>query len=87
MRAIWPTTLPTAPVALGEAVYYVKWLAAAGYLVAVAPPKPDGRKGRTTWRLVKNTGAKPPMILRIRVLFDPNLHAVTYTHQPRKVPA
>lgn len=76
-------SLPAAPVALAEAIYYVKWLSAAGYLVAVQPHRP-GHKGRTVWRLVQNTGPKPPMVLRARLLWDPNLHAVAHVHQPKE---
>lgn len=80
-------SLPDAPVALAEAVHYVHWLAKAGYLVAAVPHSHAGRGRRTTWRFVKNTGPKPPMILRTKAVWDPNLHAAAFVPAPREVAA
>lgn len=77
-------SLETAPVKLTEAKYYVKWLAAAGYLVVAQPHSTTGKGRKATWRLVKNTGPQPPMIMRMRALWDPNLQAVAYAPAPRE---
>jgi hypothetical protein len=76
-------SLPDAPVKLGEAVHYVNWLARGGYLAVLAPPHKGGKGRRTTYRLVRNTGPKPPMILRTKALWDPNLHQATYVPAPK----
>jgi hypothetical protein len=74
-------SMPRAPVAAGEAEYYVKWLTRAGYL-AVARPAVAGKGGRrAAYRFVRNTGPEAPMILRTRCVWDPNLK------QPAFVPA
>lgn len=77
-------SLPDAPVKLAEAVHYTLWLAKGGYLVAALPPHKGGKGRRTTWRFVRNTGPKPPMVLRTKALWDPNLHAATYVPAPKE---
>ncbi|WP_300555179.1 hypothetical protein [Desulfovibrio sp.] len=69
-------SLPEAPIALGEAVTYCRWLARGGYLKA----RQDGG-----WKMVpaKYTGVKAPQILRVKKLFDPNLGIVVYEGQQK----
>jgi len=63
-------SLPGAPVAFDAAHSYCKWLVRGGYL--------DGGAGVYHFIPARLTGAKAPQILRVRVLFDPNLGAVVY---------
>lgn len=80
-------SLPDAPVKLAEALHYVNWLGRGGYLVLVAPHSNARTGRRRTWRFVRNTGPKPPMVLRTKALWDPNLHQATYVPAPRGVAA
>lgn len=77
-------SLPGASVAESEAIHYTQWLAKAGYLVVALPPK-LGRAShkRSTFRLVRNTGPRAPMITRARVVWDPNTNTAAYVHAPR----
>lgn len=60
-------------VKVGTAELYARSLAAAGYLVPVAPP----RSGvATRWRLVRNTGPHAPAVTRRKCVFDRNTGAV-----------
>ena len=59
----------------GTAKTYVRHLAAAGYLAALT----KGGPGKATvWRLKPsmNTGPKPPLVLRTKLVYDPNRNAV-----------
>lgn len=56
---------------LGSAREYLKYLAKAGYIVQ--------RQRGGPWRLVKNTGPRPPVIQQIPQVFDPNLGTVVWT--------
>lgn len=62
-------------VAEGEAETYCRWLFRAGYLVRSPRPSAVPR-----WHLVpaRYTGPKPPMIQRIRQVYDPNLGQVVW---------
>lgn len=65
-----------------EACEYVRHLRKAGYLSIVQKSKP----GRATrYRLLpgKFTGPKPPMIQRIKQVFDPNLGEVVWSQEVR----
>lgn len=67
-----------AEVAAGD---YLRVLATAGYLHCTAAGHGTGRGGvlaRYRLRAEMNTGPKPPMVCRTRVVFDPNLMAVTW---------
>lgn len=57
------------PIALNEAEYYCRFLALAGYLV----------KAAGSYRLVMVHGPKPPMIQRVKAVYDPNLGRVVWT--------
>ena len=35
----------------------------------------------TRYRLIRNTGPRPPMVQRIDAIYDPNLGAVVWTRQ------
>ncbi|PKN06640.1 MAG: hypothetical protein CVU73_15865 [Deltaproteobacteria bacterium HGW-Deltaproteobacteria-8] len=62
-------------VAEAEAETYCRWLYRAGYLVRSPRPSTVPR-----WHLVpaRHTGPKPPMIQRIRQVYDPNLGQVVW---------
>lgn len=71
-------TASTEAVAVNEedAKSYVKHLFAAGYLAVLRPGKPPRTQG--LYRLAKNTGPKPPMVTRAKVVFDPNLGRIAW---------
>jgi hypothetical protein len=68
---------PECAVAEGAAKSYCKVLARAGYLVHARPPS---ARAHTLYRFVpsRNTGPRPPMIQRIKAVFDPNLGRVVW---------
>ena len=57
-------------VALSEAETYCRYLCLAGYLARLAKDR---------YRLIKRTGPKPPMIQRVRRVYDPNLKQVMWS--------
>lgn len=61
------------PVPRATAGSYVKHLYQAGYLIALGK-KRGGQPG--SWRLVEDTGPKPPRILRTKLVWDDNRNAV-----------
>lgn len=66
-----------------DARSYIKYLHAAGYLVCMRPAKPGNKPGAGTlaqYRLLpsKYTGPQPPMIQRVKQVFDPNLGRVVW---------
>ncbi len=65
----------TVPISPKTARSYVEMLAQAGYLRAISKPEPGVK---SLYRLVKNTGAQPPVIKRGGVVYDPNLGKVVY---------
>lgn len=71
------------PVTLSAAEHYITWLLAAGYLIRTRAGKGLGRAGRgvpARYRLdpARNTGPRPPMICRAKVVYDPNEDAVVW---------
>jgi hypothetical protein len=71
------------PVTLSAAEHYITWLAAAGYLIRTRAGKGLGRRGKglpARYRLdpARNTGPRPPMICRARVVYDPNEDEVVW---------
>jgi hypothetical protein len=71
------------PVALAAAEHYLGWLYAAGYLIRTRAGKGLGKRGQgatARYRLdpVRNTGPRPPMICRAKVVYDPNEDAVVW---------
>lgn len=65
------------PVAESDAKHYVRYLQRAGYLVMVDPGKP-GVQARYRFLKSRNTGPKPPIIQRVRQVYDPNLQQVVW---------
>lgn len=57
---------------------YVRKLKAAGYLVVVDVMKLKEER----LMLVRDSGPKPPQILRIKEVFDPNLNKIMYREVP-----
>lgn len=78
---------PDVPVAEDAAHDYLMRLHIAGYLDRTAEGKGigrgwgkggTGRQARYRLRADRNTGPKPPMVCRTKVVFDPNLQAVVW---------
>jgi hypothetical protein len=69
------------PVAEETAEDYVKYLAKAGYLALTHAASNAGRLAR--YRLVRNTGARPPVVTRLRTVFDPNLGKLAWHEEVR----
>jgi len=65
-------------VAENEARDYVKHLERAKYLVIVKPATPTSK---AVYRLARNTGPKPPMVTRAKIVFDPNLGKIAWVEQ------
>jgi hypothetical protein len=55
---------------------YIRFLVKAGYLVIGTASKP-GTQAR--YRFIKNTGPRPPMIQRVKRVYDPNLRQVVWS--------
>lgn len=76
-----------APVSTETAKEYCHFLALAGYLAVVLPGKGVGKGGvLTRYRFVptRNTGPLPPMIQRVKAVYDPNLKAVVWSELPTR---
>lgn len=55
--------------------HYHQCLVKAGYVKQVGRKKQEGRPGSDkVFRLIKNTGPKPPVQKSVRFLFDPNIN-------------
>lgn len=63
---------------LSDAKQYASYLHKAGYLVVTGKPSTHG--GLTRYRLLQSqyTGPKPPMIQRVKQVYDPNLGRVVW---------
>lgn len=68
-------------VSIDEASAFCRMLAGAGYLRVLDKAVPGRREA--TYRLVRDTGPLPPRQMRVTVVFDANLRAVT--HMPQEV--
>lgn len=71
------------PVTVSAAEHYLTWLLAAGYLIRTSAGKGLGKAGkgvtaRYRLNLARNTGPRPPMICRAKVVYDPNEDAVVW---------
>lgn len=71
------------PVTVSAAEHYITWLLAAGYLIRTRAGKGLGKAGRgvpARYRLdpARNSGPRPPMICRAKVVYDPNEDAVVW---------
>lgn len=62
-----------------DAKDYLKDLYRAGYLRAVKPG--DKTTGCAIYRLIKNTGPKPPVVRKISHVYDPNLKQVVWPQE------
>ena len=80
-------SLPESVVSDVDAKDYCKRLAAAGYLAVVEKGKAGGpHKGTpSVYRFIpsRDTGPLPPMVQRLKSVFDPNLNRVVWQEQPR----
>jgi len=67
-------------VSLAAAVSYLHHLHLANYLKCTVDGKASaGRRGmQVRYRLISNTGPRPPMVQRTDALYDPNLDAVVW---------
>jgi hypothetical protein len=61
-----------------EAQDYVHYLLRAKYLVIVRPATP---RAKAVYRLARNTGPRPPMVTRAKVVFDPNLGCIAWCEE------
>ncbi len=65
---------PAIPVRESAAADYLRNLHLAAYLDCVKPGKGTGKGGvRARYRLISDTGPRPPMICRADAIYDPNL--------------
>lgn len=65
------STTKTVSVSEATVVSYIGMLFSTGYLAVVEKARPSiGRKA--SYRLVRNSGPKPPMIQRVKRVYDPN---------------
>lgn len=76
------------PIVEADARDYVKHLHRAGYLVATTPAKPGNKPGTGSparYRLLpsKYTGPLPPMVQRVKQVFDPNLGKVVWPNDQK----
>jgi len=67
------------PVADEDARDYVKHLLRADYLRIIVPAT---KRRQARYRLVRNTGPKPPMVQRLKSVFDPNLRQIVWHDEP-----
>jgi len=69
----------TVPVRESAAYDYLHNLQRAGYVQIATPGKGTGRGGiQMRFRLVRNTGPRPPMVCRTHAIYDPNLGRVVW---------
>jgi len=71
-------------IAVEDARNYLMFLHKAGYLTIVTPGRPGHRKGTgapTIYRLIPSmyTGPRPPMVQRVKQVYDPNLRKVVWS--------
>ena len=63
------------PVSARDAADYVKHLLHAGYLTILKASKPGTQ---AIYRLTNNTGPRPPMVQRLKTVFDQNLGKIMW---------
>jgi len=61
-----------------DAKDYVKHLLRAKYLTVLIPATP---RRKATYRLTRNTGPRPPMVTRAKIVFDPNLGRIAWVEE------
>ncbi|MEP9372591.1 hypothetical protein [Mesorhizobium sp. KR1-2] len=80
-------SVPGSVVSDVDAKDYCKRLAAAGYLAVISKGRAAGRNGTvpSVYRFVRSrdTGPLPPMVQRLKSVFDPNLNQVVWQEEPR----
>ncbi len=69
----------TTEIKLNDAKDYIGHLHKAGYLALTEKSKPSGGLARYCLLPTKYTGPKPPMVQRIKQVFDPNLGKVVWS--------
>ena len=69
------------PVNETDAGDYVKRLHKAGYLTLTVPSTPV-RQARYRFVKARNTGPRPPMVQRLKTVFDPNLGQIVWHEEP-----
>lgn len=62
----------------GTVIAYVRLLRNAGYLIVVEKLKNKVER----LKLIKDTGRKPPQILRVKEVYDPNINKIVYREVP-----
>lgn len=67
---------PDTPVKPSYVQSYVTRLNRAGYLRLEQSPRRGGRRGRARYRLIHDTGPRPPLVQRTHRVFDQNLQRV-----------
>ena len=77
--ALWSST-DDVSVNEGDAKDYLLNLAKAGYLIQVSAAKfgKDVRPARYRFDQRRNSGPKPPMVQRMKTVFDPNLRKIVW---------
>jgi hypothetical protein len=77
--ALWSSTDDVA-VSEVDAGDYLRNLAKAGYVIQVTPAKVGKapRPARFRFDPRRNTGPKPPMVQRMKTVFDPNLRQIVW---------
>lgn len=77
-----------AGVPLSTTKTYCAYLHKAGYLVVEREGKGQGKGGvLTTYRLLRSriTGPRPPMITRLKSVYDPNTNKLVWQQDPQEV--
>lgn len=70
---------PEIPVRESAAADYLRNLHLAQYLECTRPGKGTGRGGiQARYRLISNTGPRPPMVCRTDAVYDPNLNRTVW---------
>jgi hypothetical protein len=77
--ALWSSTEDVA-VSEVDAQDYLKHLVKAGYLILVAPARSSKPSHPARYRFDprRNTGPKPPMVQKMKTVFDPNLRKIVW---------
>lgn len=71
--------VPVSPVAAGD---YLRHLYRALYVVRTGMGKGTGSGGiQARYRILRDTGPRPPMVCRAHCIYDPNLGRVTWTDE------
>lgn len=80
-------SLPGSVVSEVDAKDYCRRLAAAGYLAVMVKGRPGSKASAvaSVYRFVRSrdTGPLPPMVQRLKSVFDPNLNQVVWQEEPR----